>query len=111
MTVRPIFECLSPAPKPRSDNLICLMPKSILIDPAQARQAGVLRGPDIPLNAYQPDPAAEAASYGRVALVRMYGDMVLIREFETMLDRIKKEGKHPQIATTTLTPHPITTSP
>ena len=74
------------------------MPKSILIDPAQARQAGVLRGPDIPLNTYQPDPAAEAAVYGQVALVRMYRDMVLIREFETMLDRIKKESQYRGLA-------------
>jgi 2-oxoisovalerate dehydrogenase E1 component len=70
------------------------MPKSILIDPTEARAPGVLTGPEIPLNAYVSDPAAEAARYGSANLVRMYRDMVLIREFETMLDRIKKEGSY-----------------
>ncbi len=70
------------------------MPKSILIDPAEARARGVLVAPEIPLNAYVSDPAAEAALYGSSNLVRMYRDMVIIREFETMLDRIKKEGSY-----------------
>ncbi len=68
------------------------MPKSIIIDPTEARRAAVIQPPSIPLNAYQSDPAAEAAKYGRENLVRIYRDMVLIREFETLLDRIKKEG-------------------
>ncbi len=70
------------------------MPKSLLIDPTEARQRGVLRAPDIPLNAYVPDPAAEARKYGPANLVRIYRDMLVIREFETMLDRIKKEGAY-----------------
>jgi 2-oxoisovalerate dehydrogenase E1 component len=68
------------------------MPKSIVIDPTEARRRGVIQPPSIPLNAYQSDPAAEAAKYGRDNLVRIYRDMLLIREFETLLDRIKKEG-------------------
>ncbi len=74
------------------------MPKSLLIDPAEARQRGTLTAPAIPLNAYVPDPKAEAVKYGRSHLVRMYRDMALIREFETMLDRIKKEGTYEGIA-------------
>ena len=70
------------------------MPKNILIDPAEQRQRATLRGPEIPINAYVPDPALEAAKYGRAALVQMWRDMVLIREFELMLDRIKKEGTY-----------------
>lgn len=68
------------------------MTKVILIDPTEMRRPSILRGPEIPLNQYVSDPAAEAARYGREALVRVYRDMVIIREFETMLDRIKKEG-------------------
>jgi 2-oxoisovalerate dehydrogenase E1 component len=68
------------------------MPKSIIIDPTEARRAAQLQPPSIPLNAYQSDPAAEAAKYGRDNLIRIYRDMLLIREFETLLDRIKKEG-------------------
>ncbi|BCX04154.1 MAG: hypothetical protein KatS3mg053_2092 [Candidatus Roseilinea sp.] len=70
------------------------MPKSILIDPAEARARGTLTAPEIPLNAYVSDPAAEAVLYGSANLVRMYRDMVIIREFETMLDKIKKEGSY-----------------
>lgn len=68
------------------------MPKSILIDPAEARARSMLTAPAIPLNAYVPDPVAEAAQYGSANLIRIYRDMVIIREFETMLDKIKKEG-------------------
>jgi 2-oxoisovalerate dehydrogenase E1 component len=74
------------------------MPKSLLIDPAEARARGVLNAPPIPLNAYVPDPATEATLYGTASLVRMYRDMALIREFETMLDKIKKEGAYEGIA-------------
>ena len=70
------------------------MTKQITIDPAQMRAQGVLRAPEIPINCYQPDPAAEARRYGTEALVRMYRDMFAIRQFETMLDRIKKEGAY-----------------
>lgn len=68
------------------------MTKQITIDPAQMRATTVLRAPEIPINAYVPDPAAEAAKYGSANLVRIYRDMFAIRQFETMLDRIKKEG-------------------
>ncbi len=70
------------------------MPKSILIDPMEQRQRGVLTAPEIPINAYQPDSVREAAEYGRDNLVRIYRDMVIIREFETMLDLIKREGSY-----------------
>lgn len=68
------------------------MPKTILIDPMEVRKSAVLTAPEIPLNAYLPDPRAEAEKYGIPTLLRIYRDMVTIREFETMLDRIKKEG-------------------
>lgn len=68
------------------------MPKTLLIDPVEVRRAGVIVAPNIPINQYTPDPQAEAKTYGKDALIRIYRDMVLIREFETMLDRIKKEG-------------------
>ncbi|MCB0069705.1 MAG: hypothetical protein KDD77_21225, partial [Caldilineaceae bacterium] len=66
------------------------MTKAILIDPTEMRKPSVLKAPEIPINQYVADPAAEEARYGRETLVRVYRDMVVIREFETMLDRIKK---------------------
>ena len=68
------------------------MPKSLLIDPAEARQTSRLRAPDIPINAYVSDPVAEAERYSRDQLLGVYRDMRLIREFESALDSIKKQG-------------------
>ena len=68
------------------------MPKSLTIDPTEERQRSVLCAPEIPVNAYVSDPEAEAAAYSREQLVNIYHDMVLIREFESALDRFKKEG-------------------
>ena len=70
------------------------MTKAIMIDPTEMRKPSVLKVPEIPLNQYVSDPAAEVARYGRDTLGRVYRDMVVIREFETMLDRIKKEGSY-----------------
>jgi 2-oxoisovalerate dehydrogenase E1 component len=74
------------------------MPKQMPIDPTEVRQAAVLTSPEIPINAYIPNPQIEAALYGSANLVRMYHDMVTIREFETMLDRLKKEGVYEGVA-------------
>ncbi len=68
------------------------MTKTILINPADMRKPQMLALPPIPVNQYASDPAREKATYGSEALVRVYRDMVVIREFETMLDRIKREG-------------------
>jgi 2-oxoisovalerate dehydrogenase E1 component len=68
------------------------MPKTILIDPSEVRRRSTLVAPEIPLNAYVSDPVAEAQKFGRINLVRIYRDMLLIREFELMLDQIKKQG-------------------
>jgi 2-oxoisovalerate dehydrogenase E1 component len=74
------------------------MPKSLPIHPEEVRARGVLRSPEIPLNAYEADAAAEAARYGTGGLRRMHRDMLVLREFETMLDKIKKEGAWEGIA-------------
>jgi 2-oxoisovalerate dehydrogenase E1 component len=68
------------------------MTKLITIDPMEARKKSVIKSKEIPVNAYVPDPECELKKYGQENLVRMYRDMVYIREFETMLDRVKKEG-------------------
>ena len=68
------------------------MPKTMLVNPDEVRMSGTIRGIDIPVNAYVSDPEAEAEKYGTEDLVQMYRDMVYIREFESMLDRFKREG-------------------
>ncbi|HYW82508.1 MAG TPA: thiamine pyrophosphate-dependent enzyme [Spirochaetia bacterium] len=74
------------------------MPKSIIVDPKETRAAGKLGFTDIPLNAYVPNAKKELEKHGRDALVRAYRDMVLIREFETMLNTIKTKGAYQGIA-------------
>jgi 2-oxoisovalerate dehydrogenase E1 component len=70
------------------------MTKLITIDPTEARKKSRLESKSIPVNTYSADHQKELAKFGRENLVYMYRDMVYIREFETMLDRIKKEGAY-----------------
>ncbi len=74
------------------------MPKSIVVDPRETRKPGTLSFTDIPLNAYVLDMKKELKSHGKDALLRAYRDMVLIREFETMLNTIKTKGAYQGIA-------------
>jgi len=74
------------------------MPKSIIVDPKETRTTGKLSFTDIPLNAYVSNTKKELEKHGRDALVRAYRDMVLIREFETMLNTIKTKGAYQGIA-------------
>jgi hypothetical protein len=48
----------------------------------------------IPINAYQPDLEQERALYGDDGLDRIGRDMLLVREFELMLNAIKREGSY-----------------
>jgi 2-oxoisovalerate dehydrogenase E1 component len=66
--------------------------KQIIIDPNEARKSTFIESHQIPINAYVSDPKKEAQKYGPETLVRMYRDMVYIREFETVLDSLKREG-------------------
>jgi 2-oxoisovalerate dehydrogenase E1 component len=70
------------------------MPKSQIVEPAEERKAGTLPFAEIPLNQYQQDLAKEKENYGPEALVGMYEDMLLIREFESMLQSIKTQGSY-----------------
>ena len=70
------------------------MPKSQIVEPAEERKAGSLSFAEIPLNQYQQDIEKEKETYGGEALVGMYEDMLLIREFESMLQSIKTQGSY-----------------
>ena len=70
------------------------MPKSQIVEPSEERKAGSLPFAEIPLNQYQQDIAKEKEAYGAEALVGMYEDMLLIREFESMLQSIKTQGSY-----------------
>ncbi|GAB4112752.1 MAG: dehydrogenase E1 component subunit alpha/beta [Candidatus Caldatribacteriota bacterium] len=70
------------------------MPKSLFIDPKEVRKKGYIHINDIPLNQYQPDIKREINLYGESTLKQIYYDMLVIREFETMLDSIKTKGSY-----------------
>ncbi len=73
------------------------MPKALAITPALVRQKQVLKINDIPVNQYSKTLAEERKNYSDATLVGVLEDMLLIREFETMLDKIKKEGVYENI--------------
>ncbi|MCK5456638.1 MAG: thiamine pyrophosphate-dependent dehydrogenase E1 component subunit alpha, partial [Melioribacteraceae bacterium] len=70
------------------------MPKSILIDPKKVRESGVLKFKDIQLNQYKTDFKSEVKKYGEGKLKQVLVDMLLIREFERSLNKIKTEGAY-----------------
>ena len=70
------------------------MPKSILIDPQDVRKPGTLKFKDIPLNQYQAEFKKEVKKYGEDGLKNILRDMIIIREFEYSLNKIKTEGAY-----------------
>ncbi len=74
------------------------MSRQISIDPKKVRESEDLKLNAIPVNRYKSDIKAELKRYGAARLKKVYFDMVVIREFETMLDSIKKEGVYEGIS-------------
>ncbi|MDT8296891.1 MAG: thiamine pyrophosphate-dependent enzyme [Spirochaetaceae bacterium] len=70
------------------------MPKVQLVDPTKVRKAGKIKFKDIPVNQYQSDFDKEVKRWGKDRLKASYYHMLLIREFETVLDSIKKTGSY-----------------
>jgi len=70
------------------------MPIDQMIDPRKVRRAGYIRFRDIPLNRYEGDFAKEEKKWGREGLLAAYYHMLLIRQFELVLDSIKKTGAY-----------------
>jgi len=70
------------------------MPKSQIIDPKKIRSASKITFQDIPVNQYATPFSQEMKTYSRGDFLRIYHDMVIIREFETMLHLIKTTGQY-----------------
>ena len=70
------------------------MPKSQYIDPTQMRKPGEITFTPIPVNQYNKTVKDElkAKHFTKDDLKRIYRDMVVIREFETMLQLVKTTG-------------------
>lgn len=70
------------------------MPKSEFIDPDQVRKPGFIEFQPIPVNRYQKTVKDERNNFTDGEFKAMYHDMVLIREFETMINLIKTKGEY-----------------
>ncbi len=70
------------------------MPKVQPIDPSQVRQPGFIEFQPIPVNQYRKSVKDEMENFTAEEFKAIYHDMVLIREFETMLNLIKTQGEY-----------------
>ena len=69
------------------------MPKSQYIDPREVRKAGRITFNEIPVNSYNKTLQEERSRFSDKDLIRIYRDMWVIRQFETMLNQIKIAGE------------------
>lgn len=74
------------------------MPKVQFIDPKSVRRAGVIAFQPIQVNQYNKTIGEELQNFTKEELIRIYHDMAMIREFETMLNLIKTTGEYNGIA-------------
>ena len=70
------------------------MPKSQFIDPKVVRKAGKITFTDILVNAYNKSIGDESANFTQKDFMRIFRDMVFLREFETMVFQIKTQGSY-----------------
>src|SRR5690554_4800900 len=70
------------------------MPKIQFINPDEVRKQKQLEFKPIPVNQYNKTIKDEQKNFSNEDLLRIYNDMVVIREFETMLNLIKTRGEY-----------------
>ncbi len=70
------------------------MPKTQFLDPLVVRKPSFLEFGKIPLNQYNKTLKEERSNYSDDDFIRIYRDMCIIREFETMLNLIKTQGEY-----------------
>ena len=70
------------------------MPKQQFLDPVETRKSQMLEINPIPVNVYNKSMEEEKENFSKSDFVRIFRDMVLIREFETMLNLIKTTGEY-----------------
>jgi 2-oxoisovalerate dehydrogenase E1 component len=74
------------------------MPKSQFIDPKDIRKTGKITFGTIPVNQYNRNITDEKKNFSNDDFVRIYRDMVIIREFENMINDIKIKNEYRGIA-------------
>lgn len=76
------------------------MPKSLYVDPVATRAPGKIHFEDIPVCAYNKTVAEERKNFSDEDLIRIYRDITILREFESMLNLIKTQACYNGIETT-----------
>ncbi len=74
------------------------MPKSQNIQPEMVRKPKFIEFGKIPVNQYNKTIEEEKSNYSNEDFIRIYHDMVVIREFETMLNLIKTTNEYNGVA-------------
>ena len=73
------------------------MVKKLTMTPDDARRSFILKTKDIPCCTFSTPIRDAAKEISKADLLRIHRDMCVLREFETMLDLVKKEGKYENI--------------
>ena len=74
------------------------MSKQLFVDPNERRATGKIHFEDIPVCTYKKTVKDEVGNFTKEQLVNIYRDMLTLREFETMINLIKKTGEYKGIA-------------
>jgi 2-oxoisovalerate dehydrogenase E1 component len=70
------------------------MPKTQFINPSEVRKPGKIKFQSIPVNQYNKTIEEEKKNFSKKEFIKIFHDMVVIREFETMLNLIKTRGEY-----------------
>lgn len=70
------------------------MSKQLFVDPNERRASGYIHFEDIPVNQYKKTVKDELGNFTKEQFVNIYRDMLTLREFETMINLIKKTGEY-----------------
>jgi len=70
------------------------MPKCQFVDPGFLRKKNAITFQDIPVNVYDKTIQEESANFSKEDFLRIFRDMAILREFESMLQSIKVQGEY-----------------
>ena len=70
------------------------MSKQLFVDPNEVRKPGYITFEDIPSCQYQKTVKDELGNFTKEEFINIYRDMLTLREFETMINEIKINGKY-----------------
>lgn len=70
------------------------MSKQLFVDPAEIRKAGKISFEDIAVNQYNKTIEEEKKNFKKDDFVRIFNDIAVLREFESMINSIKIKGEY-----------------